>query len=131
MGRKRVCTCIYVGVERERERDRRKERGKRKRKRKREEREGGGGRERATCQHSATCAHVTPLCVHSPILPELTHFLHSHSKDEDVLWSHLLSHLHIGSIQGTNGQCTIRLSKTIHARNDIYAVHVHVNACTC
>lgn len=53
---------------------------------------------------------------YSPLPLQLSHFIHSHSKDEDVVSSHLLSHLNIGSIKSTNSQGTIRLRKITQGR---------------
>ena len=51
----------------------------------------------------------TPSLVDLPLLDESVHLINSHAKDEDVLWAHLFPHLHVGPIQGTDGQTTVHL----------------------
>ncbi|CAN7976885.1 unnamed protein product, partial [Ixodes persulcatus] len=60
-----------------------------------------------------------------------------HAEDEDVLWPHLLSHLHVGSVQSADGQCSIQLhSQIMHAKKKKKTHHeLHVSCagglCAC
>ena len=41
------------------------------------------------------------------------HFGNRHAENENVLIAHFFSHLHVGTVQGTNGQATVQLETKI------------------
>ena len=57
----------------------------------------------------------------SPFLLQFLNFWDCHAKDEDVLISHLLPHLHVGSVQCPHCQCSIGL---VCSEVDISTIHV-------
>lgn len=70
---------------------------------------------------SAATFHVTPpqwatwedrypseTAVPSPFLVQSSHVIHSHAKDEQVLFSGFLSHFHVGPIHGPDGQGAVQ-----------------------
>ena len=45
-----------------------------------------------------------------PLLAEGVHLIDRHTEDEDVLGAHLLSHLHVSTVQRADGQTAVQLN---------------------
>ena len=48
---------------------------------------------------------------------QILHFVFFHAENEDVLHSHFLGHLHVGSVQRTNRQSSVQLQSIFNIFN--------------